>query len=233
MFWARDRRVLGRDFVGDPHRLLTTVGPVGGVRGNVAGPQEVCGSQQMPVLDRGAILVEREPVVPADVLARQRLRIREREPEVRQMTTSQVGGVHDLEPVVRPSGVSVRKDQPHVRTAVEESGLQHGLHGVRHRRSHAGRDARGWHGARGIADAEVDAHRNTGIVDHVPELVVVRLGGYRPPAGPGVEDDPSQSRSFTQRTSSSWASSHVVAGILPSPTSRPGLCAENSEIQSL
>src|SRR5579875_2034383 len=53
--------LLGGQLFGDAHRLLAVVRPVGIVEREVAAPHQVGGTQLVPVLHRGAVVVEAEP----------------------------------------------------------------------------------------------------------------------------------------------------------------------------
>ena len=79
-----------------------------------------------------SIMMESEERVLADVLARQRIRIRQR--ILREVAMSHIVAIHELEPMRCPAGVAVREYELYIRIVVEDLGRNERDNGIRHRR---------------------------------------------------------------------------------------------------
>ena len=114
--------------------------------------------------------------------------------------------VGELQPVRRPSGITMGQHDAHVGKAVEDPGRHERERGIRHGWAQARGDAGHRRTGRRTPERVVDAHRDTRRIDDLPEPVVT-APGRRTEGGPCVEDDPPQAEILD-------AAQQLVAGIV-------------------
>ena len=131
--------LLGRKRFGQRNGLPSVIGPVGPVQRKVARPQEMGTAQLVAVLHRGPVLVDGEPEVATEVLAREQFRVLQL--VLGQMPIPHVINIGELQPVGRPSSVAMGQHESHIGKSVEDPGRHERERSICHRRAQARDDA--------------------------------------------------------------------------------------------